>query len=89
MTSQSNVWWQVSMWEFYEAQRRIRDAADLPRGRRAAAYRSIASDYGIATRTVYRWARYTVESVRCGKFEALFVIGSRRPSQVTPWERAA
>ena len=91
MTAQTAgaTWWKLSEWEFREAVRRTREAKALPKGSRADAYRRIASDYGVSVRTLERWLGYDLRTVRCGKYEALFVIGKKRPSQVTPWERAA
>jgi hypothetical protein len=90
MTAQKHqVFWPVSEWEALEAQRRARDAARLPRGFRSEARRRIAADYGISPRTVERWANYKIRTVRCAGWSALFVVGQRRPSQVTPWEKVA
>ena len=91
MTAQTAgaTWWKLSEWEFREAVKRTRAAKRLPKGDRSEAYRRIAADYGVSVRTLERWVTYDVRSVRCGKFEALFVIGKKRPSQVTPWEKAA
>ena len=79
----------VSDWEFREAVDRMRHAMTLPRGERRAVIRGIAIDYGVSERTLYRWIRYTLHTIRVGKYEALFVIGSGTPSQVTHWEQAA
>lgn len=81
-------WWPVSEWEFREAVGRVRTVLEGPKPH-VPHMESIALDYGVSVRTLYRWARYDVRSVRCGKYEALFVIGKNRPSQVTPWEKAA
>lgn len=90
MTSQSLPFWFVSEWEFHEAVRRTREAIRLPYGQRDAALRGIAAEYGVSARTLRRWVGYKVTTVKCDKYHALFVIGAgRRPSQVTPWERAA
>lgn len=80
--------WGVSEWEYREAVRRVRNAPPKGQGR-AEAMRRIAADYGVSLRTLQRWMTYDVQAVRCGKYEALFVIGKKRPSQVTPWEKAA
>ena len=82
-------WWSVSWWEFEEVRRKLREISALPRGQRQAARRTLAAAYGVSDRTLYRWAHYTVREVACGKYRALFVIGKNRPSQVTPWEKAA
>ena len=83
------TWWDVSEWEFREAVKRTRAAHKLPHGERAAVKRSIASDYGVCVRTLERWLGYEVSTVKVAGFVALFVISGRRPSQVTPWERAS
>jgi hypothetical protein len=78
----------VSEWEFHEAVRRTRHAMTLPYGEREHAKRSIAADYGVCTRTLERWATHESRSIQCGDFEALFLI-TRKPVQVTPWEKVA
>jgi hypothetical protein len=91
MTAQTTKgpWWNVSEWEFREAVKRTRAAQKLPRGERGAVKRSIAADYGVCVKTLERWLSYDVRSVKLAGFVALFVISGRRPSQVTPWEKAA
>jgi hypothetical protein len=84
-----NAWWPVSVWEFDEVQRKLREIAALPYGYRKRARRNLADSIGLSERTLLRWQTYNVEAVSCGKYEALFVIGKKRPSQVTPWEKAA
>lgn len=79
----------MSVWEFEEVRRKLREIATLPHGQKGRARRNMADEYGVSERTLLRWAGYTVEAVQCGKYEALFVIGTKRPSQVTPWEKAA
>ena len=86
---QSTPFWHVSEWEFREAVERTRAAHKLPHGQRAAAKRSIASDYGVCARTLERWLGYEVSTVKVAGFVALFVTSGRQPSQVTPWERAS
>lgn len=81
--------WGISQWEFSEAVRRINDALRLPWGQRQTVLRSIAADYGVSVRTLYRWPSYKVHNVKVGKFHALYVIGKRGPSRVTPWEKVA
>ena len=91
MTSQRTrgPWWPVAVWEFREVQRKLQEIAAMPRGQRKAIRTALANQYGMSERTLLRWALYDVKEVRCGKYEALFVIGQNRPSQVTPWEKAA
>jgi DNA-binding transcriptional MocR family regulator len=90
MTHQlANSWWRVSEWEFHEAVRRTREAEQLPRGQRTPEKRRIAADYGVSVKTLERWLGYSVQTVACGKYRAMFVISTGRPSQVTPWEKAA
>lgn len=89
MTAMSQPWWTVSEWEFHEARRRARAAIALPRGQRTEALRRVAVDYDVSPRTLRRWLTYDVRSVTCGEYEALFVLTTKRPSQVTPWEKAA
>ena len=90
MTAQTGAaWWPVSVWEFEEVRRKLREIDALPHGQKGPAVRNLAFRYGLSPRTIQRWRHYTVEAVRCGKYEALFVIGKKRPSQVTPWEKAA
>jgi hypothetical protein len=82
-------WWRVSEWEFREACRRTRQANALPRGQRDAAKRCIASEYGVSPRTLERWIHYEVHTVRVAGYAAMFIVGNRTPSQVTPWEKVA
>lgn len=82
-------WWPVSVWEFTEVKRKLREIAVLPHGQRGRARQAMAADYGVSERTLLRWAAYDVEAVRCAGYEALFVVGRNRPSQVTPWEQVA
>ena len=90
MTAQTgSTWWPVSVWEFEEIRRKLREIAALPHGCRKRARRNLADSIGLSERTLLRWQTYDVQAVRCGKYEALFVIGKKRPSQVTPWEKAA
>lgn len=90
MTAQTgSAWWPVSAWEFEETKRKLREIAALPRGYRRPARRNLADSLGLSERTLLRWQTYDVTPLRCGKYEALFVIGKNRPSQVTPWEEDA
>lgn len=82
-------WWPVSAWEFEEVKRKLREIAAMPHGQRKRARQNLAASYGLSERTLCRWVHYDVKSVRCGRYEALFVIGKNRPSQVTPWEKVA
>ena len=43
------------------------------RGKGMPVLRSIAADYGVSVRTLWRWAKYDVREVQVGKYRALFV----------------
>ena len=89
MQKLGGAWWHLSEWEFREAVKRTRAALRLPHGQRSEALRRVAVDYGICERTLRRWLTYDVKALRIGSYEALFVLKNGKPSQVTPWEKAA
>lgn len=89
MNQRPRTRWGISEWEFREAQRRIGDAFRLPAPQRGVALRRIAPDYGVSTRTLYRWRTYEVQEVEVGHYRALYIVGKGEPSRMTRWERAA
>jgi hypothetical protein len=85
--------------ELAELLDRARVYAKIPRGtgERTRAFQSLASDYGVTVRTIYRYLAYgTPQEVRVGRWSAWFAGSNNRrdgrpvgkPIQLTEWTRA-
>jgi hypothetical protein len=80
----------VSDWEFEEIVERVNRALSLPKPHRGDRLRSIASEYGVSVRTLYRWRGKKLYPVKVGPYCALFSWRKGAiPVRVTGWERAA